>query len=174
MIKNFKMFESNEYEDSEGYYYSMIGGNWNMILAKYEDKIVPMSNPSIYRITNFVQKNKRLPNVRVNTISYTNRHDREIKYVVIKDNTGSFCSWGRWPSDDWGTPDINRILSFEIVECDDDWFLVKIRGTGYKRGILDRTEIDDEPIPHIYKCDQVDGLFKLLKNYGLTYVNKEV
>jgi len=173
MIKSFKMFESNEYEDSEGYYFSMIGGNWNMILAKYYDKIVPMNNSSINRITNFVQKNKRLPNVRVNTISFTNRDDRKIKYVVIKDITGGFCSWGRWPSDDWKTPDINRILSFDIVECDDDWFLVKIVGTGYKRGILDRTEVD-EPIPHIYKCDQLDGLFKLLKNYGLTYVNKEV
>lgn len=36
---------------------------------------------------------------------------------------------------------------------------------------MDHSE-EDKPIPHIYKCDQIDGLFKLLKNYGLTYVNK--
>lgn len=91
MIKDFKLFESNEYEDSEGYYFSMIGGNWNMILDKYNDRIVPISDSSINRITNFVQKNKRLPNVRVQTYAFTNKEDnRKFKFVMIKDPLGGF------------------------------------------------------------------------------------
>jgi len=169
MIKSFKMFESgikipgNNYEDPEGYYEEILG-DWELVLHKYEDKLVPMSNASINRITSFIEKNRRIPTTRINITSYTNRGDKRVKYITIGDSF-NFCSWGRWPSDDWKTEDLGKIRNIQIKECDDEWFLVKITGHSNYMGSTNE---------NIYKCDQLDGLFKLLKNYGLTYVNKEV
>ena len=185
MIKSFKMFESgikipgNNYEDPEGYYEEILGGagesvDWDLVLHKYEDILVPISNTSINRITSFIEKNKRLPETKINITSYTtkatsrNKNEKEVKYITIGDGF-NFCSWGRWPSDDWKTEDQGKINNIQIRECDDEWFLVKI--TGYSKYMGSNSRVC---LPNIYKCDQLDGLFKLLKNYGLTYVNKEV
>lgn len=62
---------------------------------------------------------------------------------------------------------MSRFYNLEIVEADDEWFIVRIHGE--LKGFVGELPVPLQPrqIFWTFKCDQIDGLFELLKKTNL-------
>jgi hypothetical protein len=111
-----------------------------------------LSKSEFKKITSLVEE--------LNPIEY------EVKYAILKDNTGLKF---RWLID--GVDTLTGHKPIEIKKYEDNWFLVDI--AYYNLYMRDMKVIDsDKKCVRYFKCDQLEAVFKLLREEIPNIFNK--
>ena len=152
MIKRFKQFEKN---------YGMYSDTGYEILGTTDltGKEKPISKMSANRIQNEVKRWKRLGNTQVHFKKWAiNKPD--LTNIWISAGHGNFISWGQDLNIDWESPDLGKIETMSVFEYEDGWFIVYLKPLS--------GEFDRSP-QKAYVCDQVDGVIKIMRDYGILH-----
>ena len=112
-------------------------------------------------------------NTLVNTLSDNIKNNNKEKYLIYKCHNNSITL--KYPL--YKVGEIQQSIELNIVPMDDDYFLIEEKiytfskekmESGYEKGysIQNGWSIDDPDIKY-YKCDQYDGLLKLLSDRNI-------
>lgn len=151
-LKHLKLF--NESKDKENEFYEEVDPV--DFFNENTDRFVDMRKAD--EMNEILSEVKGIQEVKISTFGYPKQDKKYIKALIRKTNK----------------QDETYNLALEISELDDEWFIVLIihkMGDSSYRSQLQRE--DEEDWEECYKCDQWDGVIKLLQDKKILRIEKD-